>query len=250
MGLCLLCLVSKAADKRNSPWGWGEAKTDGGINMKPVRTGEILPNLYAISNLMVNFYIVKKNQDYIAFDAGAFMDVSVKELGKLNIHPHDVSAIFLTHTDNDHVGGIGVFHRAKIYISKQEEPMINGLAKRTFITGYRTFNYSYETINDGETVNIGETGVQCIAAPGHSKGSACFILDGKYLFSGDSFRLKGGRVKPFSAVLNMDNNAHRKSIAKLSELQGIEAVFTGHHGYTEDFGRAFESWHKHSDATV
>jgi len=216
--------------------------------MKPVRTGEILPNLYAISNLMVNFYIVKVHKDYIAFDAGGFMDVSVKELGKLNIHPHDVSAIFLTHTDSDHIGGIGVFHRAKIYISKQEEPMINGHAKRTFFTGYRTFNYSYETLNDGETVVIGGAGVQCIVTPGHSKGSACFILDGRYLFSGDSFSLKGGKVKPFSALLNMDNNTHRKSIAKLSGLQGIEAIFTGHHGYTEDFEKAFESWIEHNAA--
>jgi hypothetical protein len=67
-------------------------------------------------------------------------------------------------------------------------------------------------------------------------------VDGKYLFSGDSFGLKDGKVKPFIWFFNMDGDEHKRSIKKISQLQNIEAVFTGHHGYTNDFTKAFDGW--------
>ena len=39
--------------------------------MKPIKTGEVMPNVFAIATGMVNFYLVKAKQKYIAFDAGA-----------------------------------------------------------------------------------------------------------------------------------------------------------------------------------
>ena len=211
--------------------------------MKPISTSEILPSIFAISNMQVNFYLVGlPDRKYIAFDAGTSEKISMAELGKVNIQPDDVAAVFLTHTDSDHVGAIGLFPQAKVYISKPEEQMIDGSTKRAFFMGYNKLERSYETLSDGETVEIDGITIKCVVAPGHTKGSACFIVNGKYLFSGDNFSLKNGKVKPFVAFFNMDGGAQRKSIAKIARLQNIEAVFTGHHGCSEDFDGAFEGW--------
>ncbi|MDR0313892.1 MAG: MBL fold metallo-hydrolase [Treponema sp.] len=212
--------------------------------MKPIKTSVVLPNIFAVSTKFVNFFLVKINAQYIAFDTGTSQEIALQELIRLNIKPEDIVDVFLTHSDSDHIGGIGLFRNAKIFIPKQEEQMFNGSTKRTAFTKNR-FNYSYKTLNDGETVDIDGASIKCIVTPGHTKGSACYILNGKYLFSGDNFSLKDGKAQTFTALFNMDGKEQKKSIINIiSRLQNIEAVFTGHHGYTEKFTEAFEHWQK------
>jgi len=209
--------------------------------MKTTKTGEVLPNIYAVSNRQVCFYIVKTKQKYIAFDAGANSDMSVGELGKLNIKPGDVAAVFLTHTDSDHVAALGLFANAKVYISKPEEQLINGSVKRAFFMDNK-LHCPYETLDDGETVDIEGAKVKCMITPGHTVGSACYIMDGKYLFSGDNFGLKNGKATLFIWFFNMDGNEQKKSIREISKLQNIDAILTAHHGQSRNFAEAFKSW--------
>ena len=209
--------------------------------MKTINSFEVLPDIFAVSNRQVNFYLVKMNQKYIAFDAGSSNKTSLNELTKLNIKPEDITAVFLTHTDSDHIAGIGLFPNATIYISKPEEQIINGSIKRAFFMNNK-LSCPYETLDDGESVDIDGMSIKCMVTPGHTPGSACYTADGKYLFSGDNFGLKNGKATLFIALFNMDGKEQKKSIAKISELQNIEAIFTGHHGYSTDFAEAFEDY--------
>ena len=209
--------------------------------MKTTNTGEVIPNIYAVSNRQVCFYIVKTNQKYIAIDAGGNSDMSVQELNKLNITPEDVAAGFLTHTDSDHVAALGLFVNAKVYISKPEEQLINGSVKRAFFMDNK-LHCSYETLDDGETVDIDGVRIKCMITPGHTIGSACYIMDGKYLFSGDNFGLKNGKATLFIRFFNMDGNKQKNSIREIAKLHNIEAIFTAHHGQSQNFAEAFESW--------
>lgn len=199
--------------------------------MNPIKTGEILPGVYAVSAMQANFYIVKSGRGYIAFDAGRSIKASLKEIKKLQIDPDEVSAVFMTHTDSDHIGGLDAFQNASVFISKPEEQMIDGSTKRALLLGYNYISRPYETLEDGETRAIDDMSVECIVTPGHTKGSACYLVNGKYLFSGDNFGLKKNKIVPFIPLINMDNNEHKRSIEKLSKIANIEAKFTGHHGY-------------------
>ena len=100
----------------------------------------------------------------------------------------------------------------------------------------------YETLDDGKTVEIDGVNVKCMVTPGHTIGSACYIADGKYLFSGDNFGLKNGKATQFIRIFNMDGSEHKRSIHEISRLQNIEAIFTAHHGYSLNFKNAFENW--------
>ena len=211
--------------------------------MNIIKTGEIYNNIFAVSNGQVNFYLYKTDAKYIAFDAGNSEKASLPELGKLKIDPGDVAAVFLTHTDSDHVGGIGLFGNAKIYISAPEERVIDGSVKRAFFMKNK-LDRPYITLADGESADIGGASVKCIITPGHTPGSACYAVNGKHLFSGDNFGLKNGKATLFIALFNMDGNEQKKSIKKISGLQGIEAVFTGHHGHSGNFDEAFADWRR------
>lgn len=89
-------------------------------------------------------------------------------------------------------------------------------------TGCRRFSWQ------GHTVEIRET-------PGHSRGSVCIIIDGNYVFTGDSLikgrptitRLPGGSRKEFVEV----------TLPFLKSLLPTSVVFPGHGepGYVRDF---------------
>ena len=206
--------------------------------MKFIQTGELLPGIFAVFNGQVNFYLMKCGEKYVAFDAGASIKMTQPELQKLAINPDDVAAVFCTHTDSDHIGGIDLFQHAKVYISGPEEQMIDGSAKRAPLLGYNKLDRPYIKLEDGEVCAEYGTDIKCVVTPGHTKGSSCFLAGSRYLFAGDNFSLKNGKIRPFIRLLNMDNTEHKKSIAKITQLNNIEAAFTSHHGYTTSFAEA------------
>ena len=181
--------------------------------MKTINSVEVLPNIFAVSNRQVNYYLVKVKQKYIAFDAGGSSKMSLNELDKLNIKPEDITLVFLTHTDSDHTAAISLFSHAKIYISKPEEQIIDGRVKRAFFMNNK-LNCPYETLDNGETVDIDGVSINCMVTPGHTPGSTCYIVDGKYLFSGDNFGLKNGKATLFIKIFNMDGNEQEKVLLK------------------------------------
>jgi hypothetical protein len=55
-----------------------------------------------------------------------------------------------------------------------------------------------------------------------------YLVDGKYLFSGDAFRIKKGKLKPPHKklfVMNLDKM--NESIENVNKIKGIEYIFTG-----------------------
>lgn len=209
--------------------------------MKAIKTREVIPGIFVIRSGFVNFYLVKGEKGYIALDAGMLIPFSKIATRKLGINPEDVTAVFLTHSDNDHVGGIGAFSNAKVYLPKQEVQMIDGSTRRNFILKNRC-KHPYATLVDGQIIETDGLRIRCVNAPGHTKGSACYIVNDQYLFSGDNCSLKKGKASVFSKFINMDSKTQQKSIRKIAKLQGIKGVFTAHHGYTEDFSLAFRDW--------
>lgn len=77
--------------------------------MTPVATGQISEHGYAIKDDFANMYLIKDSLGYIAIDAGKDIKVIETEMQKLNINADEVIAVFLTHSDMDHVAGIPLF---------------------------------------------------------------------------------------------------------------------------------------------
>lgn len=211
--------------------------------MSPLATGVIADGVYAIKVKYVNMYIMKKGNDCIAFDAAQDPETVKQELSKIQIDPEAVKAVFLTHTDSDHAGALGLFKNAAVYISKQEEQMINGTTRRMFIFHNKAIK-EYRAFDDGQVVEVGAIRVRCILTAGHTPGSASYLVDDSILFTGDTLSLKDGRVGIFSELFNMDSAAERISWTKIMDLPGVKYIFTAHHGYADDYRKAFEAMRK------
>lgn len=83
-----------------------------------------------------------------------------------------ITKIIDTHLHADHVSAardLAKITNSKIYLSKHE-------------------GYSYEGtfVDDGFTIMIGKSKLHVMHTPGHTPGSLCFVLDEKYVFTGDT----------------------------------------------------------------
>ena len=94
-------------------------------------TGEIMPGLFAVRSdmfgngrSMVNFFLFQTGEKYIAIDAGVDNSQTEYALLKLGISADDIIAVFITHSDWDHIGSLDLFNNAIIYTGFIELPNI------------------------------------------------------------------------------------------------------------------------------
>ncbi len=213
-------------------------------NMTAIETKEIVENIFSVYEPFTNMFLIKDSDQYIAIDAGNKVNKVEKELKKLSIDPNKVIAVFLTHTDHDHVAALSLFGNAKVFISEQEEQMINGEKLRLFIFRNKIDTTNYEVIKDQEVLNVGNISIQGILTPGHTPGSMCYLINSKYLFTGDALSLKTGKINKFNEFFNMDTKTAVHSMEKLLKLPEAEYIFTAHYGYSDNYKNAIKDWEK------
>ncbi len=210
--------------------------------MTPIESQEVISGVYAIKDdSYINFYMVKSGNSFIAIDSGQNLNIVKNELSRLNLDPLKVAAVFLTHTDTDHVGALGLFPNARAYISREEEQMVNGKTLRMLIISNKLLEH-YELLADNQDVEISGIKIHCILTPGHTPGSMSYIVNDVYLFTGDTLSLRNNKVHLFNDFFNMDTNQQRKSITKISKLQNVRYIFTAHYGYSDTYQGSFADW--------
>jgi len=211
--------------------------------MMPVETRQITDDVYAVKNKYVNMYLVKDGNNFIAIDAGIRKGAVKNELKKLEIDPDKVRAVLLTHSDGDHAGGISLFDKAVIYLPKEEEQVINGETGRFLWFGNKIDTKDYKLLND-KSFKIGDLKIRMISTPGHTAGSTCYVVNDKYLFTGDALRLHNGLVEPFPKIINKSARKARRSMHNVLGLEGVQYIFTAHYGYTDDYKNATKAINK------
>jgi glyoxylase-like metal-dependent hydrolase (beta-lactamase superfamily II) len=203
------------------------------LTMSPAKTGAILEtNIYAIRNMANAVYFLQTDSGYIMVDAGS----TAKDIGTAmadnNIPLESVKWILLTHSDYDHVAALPLFPHAKIYMSEDEIPLINGTLKRN-ASGGNSLPVGIDRIDflrDGQELDLDGCSVKTIKAPGHTIGSAVYLVDDTYLFTGDTFRYRDGKasVHPFS----MDAETSKQTMEALADtITKSSLVLTAHYGY-------------------
>jgi hydroxyacylglutathione hydrolase len=203
------------------------------INVK--HTYHIAPDVIAIEGLFNTAYLIRSDEGYILVDTGFDSRVMTKALSINKIDANEVKILLLTHSDFDHHFLAGLFPKAKIYLSRDELSMVQSKKQRLFFIPF-LHNYlpegEFNLLDEGSVVDLGGRKISCVLLPGHTLGSMGYILDQKYLFSGDAFRLKKGKISmPYVKLLVMDTGLMSQSIKKLEYFTGIQYIFTANSNF-------------------
>lgn len=221
--------------------------------LNPVNTSKIDENLYAVRQDDVNFWFYKKNNIIIAIDSGykdnKFIYDDLKNIG---INNDKINYIFLTHADIDHAGGLlskdQFGKNAKLYLHKNEEKMLLGEEKR-FSIGFLklknpvVYKGDYSLFDDNEEFSINDINIKCFPTPGHTKGHSTFLIDNKYLFTGDSIAVNEKKGFCFFDFYNVSSKQNIESLNKLKKQLSNKKdliVCTSHNGI-HDFKKSFSN---------
>jgi glyoxylase-like metal-dependent hydrolase (beta-lactamase superfamily II) len=148
-----------------------------------------------VARQMVNFvYLIGDRETGEALVVDPAYDVA----GVLDVAAADgmrVTGALVTHYHPDHVGGDMMGIRIEgverlleatpvpIHVQADESPWV----RRVTNVG----EGDLVTHASGDVVTVGGIDVELIHTPGHTPGSQCFFVDGRYLVSGDTLFLEG-----------------------------------------------------------
>ena len=198
--------------------------------------------IYCIRDKDVNCFIIKTEAGYFAIDSGYMDSKNVRTGLKLfDINPMFVTDVFLTHLDIDHAGGMNknsdiVFPNAKIHLSYEEEKYLTGEYSRKTVAGHKCklpIQLSeYTCFYDNDEIQVSGNIIKTVLAPGHSMGHTAFILNKKYLFSGDCIIANKNGGYLFYDFWNQNFDLNKESANKLKNISAnnVEYVITSHSG--------------------
>ena len=220
---------------------------------KPLNTGWIDKNVACVREWVANIFFYCKDHAVIMIDAGYNYDRLAEKMDWLGIDPQSVQHILITHQDTDHVGAVeadspGLFQNAALYIGEVENRYLTGEVRRKVI--YHLYKLPQVTINnkkvllqDGEVINIDGIKIECFLVPGHTWGHMVYLVDDRYLFTGDTIWFGADGGYSFISALAEDNELAVRSLTALEEkLRGrdLHPLFiTGHTGWTDNMDFAF-----------
>lgn len=138
----------------------------------------------------------------------------------------NIKLVLVTHAHFDHIGAVGELQRlgAEVYISSTDYELID-FDNNDMLFGTNTFFGADRFVKDGDEFMFADRSFKVVATPGHTPGGVCYIMDGRYIFSGDTlFRCGIGRTDfPFGSYAELIS-----SVNKLFALDGEFEVLPGH----------------------
>ena len=220
---------------------------------KPLNTGVIDEHVKCLREYIANIFFYTKNGTTIMIDAGYNYPRLKEKMEWLDLNPADIRHILITHQDTDHVGAVEkdsdlLFSQATLYLGKIENRYLTGEKRRKVIYGLYKLPMVYsenqrKLLEDGEVFYIDDIKIEAILVPGHTWGHLVYLIDDKYLFTGDTIWFGPDGGYSFLSSLAEDNKLAVKSLAVLEEKLRSRRlnpmVITGHTGWHDDLDFVF-----------
>ncbi len=155
----------------------------------------------------------------------------------INLIEHEnlqVNSIFLTHSHHDHVNLVDDLvniYNCFVYISEIEKNYYNFQSKNLIL------------LKDNEIIKFDEIIIRVLITPGHTKGSTCYCIDNKILFTGDTLFSEGCGN---STQLGGDCSEMFNSIQRLKRTIDDECIIYPGHAFKEEVGQKFSKIKKNN----
>ncbi len=200
------------------------------------------PDVRIIKDGFVDFGVVDVGEGHVVLiDAGIDPKGAalLAELARRKVGPDAVTAIFFTHGHRDHTAGASLCPNAALYALDDDVALAEGRegshGPLTSMLGAKPTGLHVHGLKDGAVTTVGAKSIRAIAMPGHTAGSAAYLVSG-VLFLGDSAGMKtDGKLAPAPWAFSDDGAKNRASLVALgkmleSEKAAVVAIVPGHTG--------------------
>jgi len=187
---------------------------------------------HTLGPLATNAYILTgmKDGQAIVIDPGMEPGPLLQALDEQNLN---VSAILLTHTHFDHIGGVQEVrtkYQCPVYVHEQEadwleNPELNGSLRWPDVCQPMSLAPAEQIIREEGTLQVAGLSFQVLHTPGHSPGSVSYVYEG-HCFSGDVlFKQSVGRTDlPGGSSIELYTSIHEQ----LFRLPSETLIYPGH----------------------
>ncbi len=179
----------------------------------------------SVGALGTNCYIlIDDNQNAVVIDPGDEAPRILRALGGATLR-----TCLLTHVHFDHMGALAALVNqtgATVYCHRDDAAALrDGVKNLSAVFGMALDTVTdATTLQDGDTVTVGDMTLTVLHTPGHTPGSCCYLCE-KTLFSGDTLFCESIGRTDFPGG---DSHAMRASLKRLLALDNVDTVYPGH----------------------
>lgn len=194
--------------------------------MGRIEPGRTLPGgATVIKDGYVSVFLLEVDQGRVALvDTGNDPEgkAILAELQRRGLGPEAVSTVLLTHGHPDHTAGCHLFPNATVYADGDELPLLEGrVGSRgpvTQLLGAKASTcQNVRAVKDGDEIPLGSRTARVFALPGHTSGSAAWLVDG-VLFMGDAADgARNGSLLSALWIFTDDARRARRSLVELAD---------------------------------
>lgn len=219
------------------------------MGRQPIQDGQEFSGIRIVEDGFTAVGVIPINDRQVALvDTGqdASGEIIKRELTRRNLQPEAVSAILVTHGHPDHIGALGQFPQARVMALEAEVPLVEGRAgakgpvPRLFPVSPTGVTVD-QVLHDGEVVMLDSLPVRVYAVPGHTAGSAAYLVNGA-LFLGDSGDIASdGRLQGSPWIFSDSQAENRASLVQLeqrlvSDGANVRVIIPSHSGAASGLG--------------
>jgi len=131
---------------------------------------QLFDNFYYVGKTDVGAWVLKTSDGLVLFDTLNTPDeaatIVVPGMRKLGLDPDQIKAVVLTHSHNDHSGGMSYFRSkgVRIMVSETDWGALGGVPN------------SESVVRDGQVLKLGDTSITFLLIPGHTAGTIAAIF--------------------------------------------------------------------------
>lgn len=192
---------------------------------RPIVDGaQIAPSVTQIKDGAGSLFVLADGTSAVLIDCGMEPTAASAraELGRHGMTADRVKAILLTHGHPDHVGGCAAFPKAEVMALGADVPYATGAEKPKSLAAKLMPDPGHyakvsRRLHDREMFQIGGLSARVYAVPGHTPGSAAYLIN-NVLYVGDiAVGTRDGHVKGSPWFFSDDTDANKRSVVALAE---------------------------------